>query len=238
MEKLEAAAARPRAEFHGAARHPDLFSKVAALGHGIAASHCFGNGNKRTAFIAMSQMMMLNGWVWTPPPDLVAFVMLRVASNEHRMDTEEIAAFVGAFASEVPPRANKFRYASDGLVHNKAVIVDEPDDFPSKIREEQVHYATRAREVFRRHANLISPDEQKELAATFNWPSDVLKNMVRWYNMDAYREKMRRRLDRRTRCKRVGKRRCPHLGGRTVKKICRPITRCNIYGRGKGNPQP
>lgn len=225
MDKLAGAAARPRTAYEGTEAHRELFSKVAALGHGIAANHCFGNGNKRTSFLAMNQMMSLNGWGWSPPPDVVAFIMLRAASNQNRMHIEELATFVGAFAYQVPDKDRKYRYISDGLVHNGSLEIDGPDEFPSTVTETQAHYLKLAGETWQRHSRLISEDEREELARTFSWPSDVVRKMVRWYNMERYRLKLWKRQHYRRRYKRIGRRRCPHLGGRTVKKICPPITR-------------
>lgn len=58
---LEAAVYRPHASFGGQDLYPDLFSKVAALGHSIISNHPFVDGNKRVGFEAMRLMLRLNG---------------------------------------------------------------------------------------------------------------------------------------------------------------------------------
>jgi prophage maintenance system killer protein len=67
MTRLDAATARPKHEYDWHEAHPSFFEKVAALAHGIAGGHCFGNGNKRTALLSMLQMMHINGWEWDAP---------------------------------------------------------------------------------------------------------------------------------------------------------------------------
>mgnify|MGYP001558736537 CR=1 FL=1 len=58
---LEAAVYRPQATFGGQDLYPDLFSKVAALGHSLIGNHPFVDGNKRVGFEAMRLMLRLNG---------------------------------------------------------------------------------------------------------------------------------------------------------------------------------
>lgn len=58
---LESAVYRSQATFGGQDLYPDLFSKVAALGHSIIRNHPFVDGNKRVGFEAMRIMLRLNG---------------------------------------------------------------------------------------------------------------------------------------------------------------------------------
>ena len=58
---LESAAYRPQATFGGQDLYPDLFSKVAALGHSMIQNHPFVDGNKRVGFEAMRLMLRFNG---------------------------------------------------------------------------------------------------------------------------------------------------------------------------------
>jgi death-on-curing protein len=57
---LESALARPAnyAAYEGA----DIGSQAAIVAHGIAQGQCFLDGNKRTALIAMTTSLALNGW--------------------------------------------------------------------------------------------------------------------------------------------------------------------------------
>ena len=59
---LESAVYRPQASFGGQDLYPDLFSKVAALGHSLVSNHPFIDGNKRVGFEAMRLMLRLNGY--------------------------------------------------------------------------------------------------------------------------------------------------------------------------------
>lgn len=59
---LEAAVYRPQASFGGQDLYPDLFSKVAALGHSLIGNHPFVDGNKRVGFEAMRLLLRLNGY--------------------------------------------------------------------------------------------------------------------------------------------------------------------------------
>lgn len=58
---LESAVFRPQATFGGQDLYPDLFSKVAALGHSLIRNHPFVDGNKRAGYAAMRMMLKLNG---------------------------------------------------------------------------------------------------------------------------------------------------------------------------------
>ncbi len=57
---LESALCRPIN--HAAYQTADLASQAAILAHGIAQSQSFLDGNKRTALIAMTTFLALNGW--------------------------------------------------------------------------------------------------------------------------------------------------------------------------------
>ena len=59
---LESAVYRPQMTFGNKELYPDLFSKVAALGHSLIQNHPFADGNKRTGFEAMRLMLRLNGF--------------------------------------------------------------------------------------------------------------------------------------------------------------------------------
>ena len=73
---LESAVYRPQASFGGQDLYPDLFSKVAALGHSIISNHPFVDGNKRVGFEAMRLMLRLNGRdLRAPLEDKFNFVM-------------------------------------------------------------------------------------------------------------------------------------------------------------------
>lgn len=58
---LESAIYRPQATFGGHDLYPDLFGKVAVLGHSLILNHPFVDGNKRTGFEAMRLLLRMNG---------------------------------------------------------------------------------------------------------------------------------------------------------------------------------
>jgi death-on-curing protein len=57
---LRSAAARPFATFDGIDLHPGIPQKAAALFHSLICNHCFHNGNKRTAVIALDLFLAIN----------------------------------------------------------------------------------------------------------------------------------------------------------------------------------
>ena len=59
---MESAVYRPQASFGGHDFYPDLFTKVAALGHSLINNHPFIDGNKRIGYEAMRLMLRLNGY--------------------------------------------------------------------------------------------------------------------------------------------------------------------------------
>jgi len=181
MAKLESAASRPRQSFEGHDAHTNLFEKVAALGHGISGGHVFGNGNKRTAFVAMREMLNVNGWNWALPAGLTAFVMLRTASNKSRMDVKELSDFVGSYSYIYRDRLTAQRTLSDMLVKNGYVIDDDPEVFPAvppPVKSKKP-IERRMRKSYRAHLKIMPKKEARELERTFNWPihlDDVIKS--------------------------------------------------------------
>jgi death-on-curing protein len=84
---LESAIARPAN--HAAYQGADLASQAAILAHGIAQSQCFLDGNKRTALVAMTTFLALNGWDVGLPDSRLADLILSFA---HGVQAEELAA--------------------------------------------------------------------------------------------------------------------------------------------------
>ncbi|WP_179031219.1 type II toxin-antitoxin system death-on-curing family toxin [Paenibacillus kribbensis] len=59
---LESAVHRPMQSLFGEDAYPSLFDKAAALLESLVKNHCFHNGNKRTAYLAVKSFLMLNGY--------------------------------------------------------------------------------------------------------------------------------------------------------------------------------
>jgi death-on-curing family protein len=57
---LESAANRPYQSAFGEDAYPDLIEKAGALFHSLVCNHCFSNGNKRTAVLALDSFLLAN----------------------------------------------------------------------------------------------------------------------------------------------------------------------------------
>ena len=80
---LEAALARPQATAFGKDAYPSLDAKAAALLHSLAYHHVFMDGNKRTAVIAVTAFLELNGYQVTWTHDAQYPYVLEVAQGQH-----------------------------------------------------------------------------------------------------------------------------------------------------------
>jgi death-on-curing protein len=89
---LESALARPQATFGGGDLYPDLWSKAAALMHGLAQNHPFIDGNKRVALAATGIFLELNGYRLTASNDEAAAFTLDIAAG--RVKVDDIAAWL------------------------------------------------------------------------------------------------------------------------------------------------
>lgn len=224
--RLDGATARPRSEFAGVAVHETLFAKVAALGFGIVQGHVFGNGNKRTGLAAMTVALNVNGWDFGMPPEVASLMMLRIASSRERMDLEEAAILLGAFAS-YRPKIDVTREASNrSLIEAGLVTADLPDIYPASPpgNSTRLEYGQQAQEILRRHEDLLDKTEREILDDSFTWPETMFRSVETWRNVYQHKVKLERRHHLRIRSNRIGRRRRPHNGGRSVPKVCRPVT--------------
>jgi death-on-curing protein len=83
---LESACMRPQTTVFGEDAYPSIWEKAAALLHSLACNHAFVSGNKRTAWMATTVFLEVNGHPLDPMPDLAtaeAFV-IAVAMGELR----------------------------------------------------------------------------------------------------------------------------------------------------------
>jgi hypothetical protein len=133
------------------------------------------------------------------------------------MDVAEIAAFLGTYAVEATGKQLvSFRHLSDGLANNDLVEIAYPDDFPAKVTVPQQVYEAEHIAALRKHVNLMVGDEAQEFRRTFRWPQEMDKKIRHFFNRLRYQRRFRRWLLQGRRKKRFGKRRCPHLGGRSL----------------------
>lgn len=88
-ELLESALFRPQTSFGGEDLYPTVFTKAAALLHGILFNHPFVDGNKRTAIGSAAALLMKNDWELVASlEELVAFPL---AIEKTRPPMEDIA---------------------------------------------------------------------------------------------------------------------------------------------------
>ena len=78
---LEAVLARPRQRRHYEPQS-DLATLAAAYGWGLVTSHPYRDGNKRTAFLAMSIFLGLNGYELEATQEEVVTSMLAAAAGQ------------------------------------------------------------------------------------------------------------------------------------------------------------
>ena len=91
-ELLEAALARPRHKL--AYEDPDLATLAAAYGYALARSHCFTDGNKRVALLAIDVFLQINGQQLTAPEPEPFVMIARLAGGE--VDENELADWIRA----------------------------------------------------------------------------------------------------------------------------------------------
>jgi death-on-curing family protein len=91
--RIESALNRP---FHGALDeefYPLLSQKAAALFHSMVCNHCFINGNKRTAVLALDMFLMVNQHILAMPPDQVYEMAKQTAQgNQNKIPNDALIA--------------------------------------------------------------------------------------------------------------------------------------------------
>lgn len=89
---LRSAVMRPQMTVGGADAFKDVFEKAAVYVDSIAKNHFFVDGNKRTAFVASSRFLYVNGYNLRASEGEVVAFMLRVI--EERLDIQAIAGWL------------------------------------------------------------------------------------------------------------------------------------------------
>ncbi len=90
---IESAAGRPFHMAFGAELWPTLPEKAAALFHSLSCNHCFFNGNKRTAVIALDLFLALNGHILAMTSDEIYVLSKRTATaNAEGRNLESVMA--------------------------------------------------------------------------------------------------------------------------------------------------
>jgi death-on-curing protein len=109
---IESAANRPFQSAFGRDAYPEMCEKGAALFHSLIANHCFHNGNKRTAVIALDCFLLANG------------VLLVLDPKE----TYELARLVASYRERGKSHEEVFAEIFEALGHNAVDLSDVKQD--------------------------------------------------------------------------------------------------------------
>jgi death-on-curing protein len=90
QELLEAALARP--QHKSSYEDPDLAALAAAYGFALVRSHCFTDGNKRIALLAIDVFLQTNGQELTAPEPEPFIMTTRLASGE--LEEKDLAKWI------------------------------------------------------------------------------------------------------------------------------------------------
>lgn len=82
LHQLRSTVERPALHLFGEPQFPTLNDKAAALLHGLAYRHLFADGNKRTAVLAVTEFLKLNGVQPTWDEDEMQAFSLRIARGD------------------------------------------------------------------------------------------------------------------------------------------------------------
>ena len=83
---------QPLMTFSGQDLYPTIVEKAAALCYFLTENHPFIDGNKRTAFVSMEFVLVLNGYELQSGVDETEEVILRLASGQ--MDRDKFVTWV------------------------------------------------------------------------------------------------------------------------------------------------
>lgn len=79
---LDSACHRPQAGFLGHEAYPTLGAKASALMHSLAGNHALVDGNKRLAWLAMTDFLWINGYVLDMTDDEAFELTMAVAAGQ------------------------------------------------------------------------------------------------------------------------------------------------------------
>ncbi len=86
---LESAAKRPALVLFGEVQFPTLLDKAASLLHSLAYHHLFADGNKRTARLAVTLFLQINGYRLTWSDAEAYDLLLTIAQGQY--DVSQVA---------------------------------------------------------------------------------------------------------------------------------------------------
>ncbi|HDN80502.1 MAG TPA: type II toxin-antitoxin system death-on-curing family toxin [Chloroflexi bacterium] len=99
LERLEISIETLRQQVFGEELYPDLFSKAAILFFLLVKNHCFVDGNKRTAVLAMFEFLERNGYTLNVSNDELYEFTIKVASCE--VDKTGVESWVRQYAQSL-----------------------------------------------------------------------------------------------------------------------------------------
>jgi len=91
LSLIDSAVNRPFHSFAGVDFYPGTVSKTAPLFHSLVCNHCFFNGNKRTAVIAVDMFLLANGYVLAASNEQMYEVALDTAAHVERGESADQA---------------------------------------------------------------------------------------------------------------------------------------------------
>jgi death on curing protein len=101
IDLIESAVGRPYHTVFGEEAYPTLPQKAAALFHSLACNHCFINGNKRTAVIALDLFVAMNGhMLFMSSGEVYALAKSTVTANVSNRSLDEVMASLAHTISE------------------------------------------------------------------------------------------------------------------------------------------
>lgn len=104
LGQLLSTVAKPRNLF-AYGDNPTLFELAAAYGYGFVKNHCFVDGNKRVAVVAIDVFLQLNGYeLIAEESEVVLFIQELAASlNPSEKDQEGLALWIKKHSNQVNP---------------------------------------------------------------------------------------------------------------------------------------
>lgn len=101
LSLLDSAVNRPFQSFDGADLYPSLAEKAAALFHSLSCNHCFHNGNKRTALVALDMFLAANQYAFLASnEEAYRLAKATAAHNERGVSARAVLAEITAFIGE------------------------------------------------------------------------------------------------------------------------------------------
>ena len=80
-DKLDSSVSQPKMTFGSDDLYPTLLDKAGILTFSLVTNHCFYDGNKRTAHLALELFLGLNGWELTGSKDEQKEILVQIAEN-------------------------------------------------------------------------------------------------------------------------------------------------------------